>query len=160
MKRQTIGHVQEYGWSVKKVPADAEGPGFAYTVGLWHTHRSPELALFGLEVEPMHTMLNALGAKAASGTLLEDGQEHHDIIEGLPVALRTARGRWYPTFFGQATAFYQQPPLPFLQVLWPGSDGRFLWHPESSEVHRASQPQLWLSPSEHPIGAWTDLLYD
>lgn len=160
IEQQTIRHVQEHGWSVMKIPADAQGPGFAYTIGLWHSYRSPELAMFGLDVEPMHVMLNALGDKAATGAVLDDGQQHSDIIDGLPIALKAARGPWFSTFFGRALAFYQRPPLRVLQVLWPDADGRFLWHPESSAVHRASQPQLWLNPTNHPVGVWTDLFDD
>ncbi|WP_368051347.1 DUF4262 domain-containing protein [Micromonospora sp. C28SCA-DRY-2] len=33
----TIGHVQQHGWSVVTIPDDDKGPGWAYTIGLWHT---------------------------------------------------------------------------------------------------------------------------
>ncbi|UUU18957.1 hypothetical protein [Streptomyces sp. DSM 40750] len=40
-----------------------------------------------------------------------------------------------------------------LQVAWPDVDGCFLWEEQAEEGHRASQPQLWLLPSEHPVGS-------
>ncbi|MFJ7201726.1 MULTISPECIES: DUF4262 domain-containing protein [unclassified Streptomyces] len=49
------------------VPEDEIGPGFAYTIGLAHTHGGPELAMFGLDVHAMHRMLNTLGEKSAAG---------------------------------------------------------------------------------------------
>jgi hypothetical protein len=157
MDRRTVEQVQEYGWSVVMVPADDEGPAFAYTIGLWHTHGSPELAMFGLDVHMMQTLLNALGGKAASGTRLAADQEHHGIVEGAPVVLKDADLRWYRTFFGRAIAFYRRPPFPVLEVVWPDTDGSFPWQPGSDERYRRSQPQLWLTPAAHPEGVWTAL---
>lgn len=51
------------------IPEDDLGPGFAYTVGLWHTYRSPELTMFGLDIHLMHELLNRLGDGVATGSL-------------------------------------------------------------------------------------------
>jgi hypothetical protein len=155
VERAIIGNVQEHGWHVAMVPADEIGPGFAYTIGLAHTHGAPELAMFGLDVRGMHRMLNTLGEKAASGTVLVDGQEHHGVARDLAVRLRRADLRWYRTFFGRAIGFYRRPPFPVLQVAWPDTSGRFHWEEGVEQGHRDSQPQLWLPPAEHPVGVWT-----
>jgi hypothetical protein len=63
------GNVQQHGWHVVMVPEDEIGPGFAYTIGLAHTHCAPELAMFGLDIHAMHCMLNRLGAKSAAGAV-------------------------------------------------------------------------------------------
>ncbi|WP_264201768.1 DUF4262 domain-containing protein [Streptomyces antimicrobicus] len=44
MDQTVIEHVQQHGWHVVMVPEDEIGPGFAYTIGLAHTHGAPELA--------------------------------------------------------------------------------------------------------------------
>ncbi|MGQ4402745.1 DUF4262 domain-containing protein [Streptomyces hayashii] len=150
-----IENVQRYGWHVVMVPEDEVGPGFAYTIGLSHSHGAPELAMFGLDVRAMHRMLNRLGEKAAVGNVPADGQECPDVVEGRQVALRKVDLRWYRTFFGQAIGFYRRPPFPVLQVAWPDRDGRFHWQGQAEERHRESQPRLWLAPSEHPVGIWT-----
>ncbi|WP_428985179.1 DUF4262 domain-containing protein [Streptomyces hundungensis] len=49
-------NVQQHGWHVVMVPEDGVGPGFAYTIGLAHTHGGPELAMFGLDIHAMHRM--------------------------------------------------------------------------------------------------------
>ncbi|MFF4341493.1 DUF4262 domain-containing protein [Kitasatospora sp. NPDC001540] len=156
--RSTNVHIGEHGWSVIMVPADEEGPGFAYTVGLWHTHRRPELAMFGLDVQAMRAMLNLLGARAAAGEPLVAGRAYGDVVEGRPVVLRDVDRGWYREFLGMVIAHYRHPPVPVLQVLWPDADGAFPWQPESGEPYRAQQPQLWLPPAEHPAGVWTALL--
>ncbi|WP_330358825.1 DUF4262 domain-containing protein [Streptomyces chartreusis] len=153
-----IEHVQQHGWHVVMVPGDEIGPGFAYTIGLAHTHGGPELAMFGLDVRPMHRMLNRLGAKSAEGAVLADGQRHPDVVDGRQVELRQVDLRWYRTFFGRAIGFYRRPPFPVLQVAWPDADGRFHWDELSEDGHQQSQPQLWLPPREHPVGVWTSEL--
>ncbi|MBZ6256411.1 DUF4262 domain-containing protein [Streptomyces olivaceus] len=150
-----IENVQRHGWHVVMVPEDEVGPGFAYTIGLSHTHGAPELAMFGLDVDLMHRMLNRLGEKSAAGALLADGQKHPDVVDGDKVALRRVDLRWYRTFFGRAVWFYRRPPFPVLQVAWPDVAGRFHWDEQAEERHRESQPRLWLSPGEHPAGIWT-----
>ncbi|MCY0944828.1 DUF4262 domain-containing protein [Streptomyces antarcticus] len=150
-----IGNVKRHGWHVVMVPEDDSGPGFAYTIGLAHTHSAPELAMFGLEIHAMHRMLNRMGEKAAAGAVLADGQRHPDVVGGRHVALRQVDLRWYRTFLRQAIGFYRRPPFPVLQVAWPAADDRFHWDEQAEESHRESQPQLWLPPSEHPAGMWT-----
>lgn len=104
-----IENVRKHGWHVVMVPEDDIGPGFAYTIGLSHTHGAPELAMFGLDVHAMHRVLNRLGEKAA-GSTLADGQKHPDVVDGHEVALRKVDLRWYRTFFGRAIGFYRRPP--------------------------------------------------
>ena len=150
-----IENVQQHGWHVVMVPGDEIGPGFTYTIGLSHTHGGPELAMFGLDVHIMRHMLNRLGEKLVAGAVLADGQRHSDVAEGHQVSLRQVDLRWYRTFFGRAIGFYRRPPFPVLQVAWPDVDDRFHWEEHVAERHRESQPQLWLRPSEHPVGVWT-----
>ncbi|WP_406004969.1 DUF4262 domain-containing protein [Streptomyces sp. NBC_00637] len=152
-----IENVRKHGWHVVMVPEDDIGPGFAYTIGLSHTHGAPELAMFGLDVHAMHRVLNRLGEKAA-GSTLADGQKHPDVVDGHEVALRKVDLRWYRTFFGRAIGFYRRPPFPVLQVAWPDADARFHWEEQARQGHRESQPRLWLPPSEHPVGVWTSEL--
>ncbi|MGW5689051.1 DUF4262 domain-containing protein [Nonomuraea sp. NPDC003754] len=151
----TIEKVQEHGWQVVMIPHDEHGPGWAFTIGLWHHYRSPELAMFGLDIHDMQTCLNALGDKVAAGLTLEAGQEWHDIVDRHPVALKAVDHRWHRAFFGTAIDFYQRPPFPFLQVVWPAPDGVFPWQPEGDDRYRDHQPHLWLRPDEHLPGVWT-----
>ncbi|WP_345483334.1 DUF4262 domain-containing protein [Planotetraspora phitsanulokensis] len=146
--RRAVEHVQTRGWSVWMIPEDDVGPGFSYTVGLWHTYRSPELAMFGLDVHLMHELLNRLGDGIAAGEFVAAEQERRDLIERYPVVLKQVDMRWYREYFGRAIAFYRRPPFPILQVLWPDADGRFLWHPEYAERCRELQPSLWLWPGD------------
>ncbi|MFE9910747.1 DUF4262 domain-containing protein [Streptomyces clavifer] len=155
MDLTVIEHVRQHGWHVVMVPEDEIGPGFAYTVGLAHTHGGTELAMFGLNVHAMHRMLSALGEKSAAGEVLADGKSHPDVVHGYQVALRQTDRSWHRTFFGQAIGFYRRPPLPVLQVAWPDTEGRFHWDGQADERRRDSQPQLWFPSRGRPVGIWT-----
>lgn len=155
---QTIAKIREYGWQVMMIGADEHGPGWTFTIGLWHTHGLPELAMFGLDIYAMKACLNALGGQAVDGDPPKAGQLRHEVIKDYPVALKSADLRWYRAFFGSAIRFYRRPPFPVLQVVWPDRQGLFPWHSGSSEACRTLQPQLWLTPDSHPEGVWTQEL--
>ncbi|MEV6020353.1 DUF4262 domain-containing protein [Streptomyces sp. NPDC051997] len=149
----TVDTIHRHGWQVTMIPADDAGPGWAYTVGLWHQHRIPELAMFGLDVSMMQTLLNDLARRSIEGQALEADQERHDVAS-TPVVLKPVDYRWYKAFFGTAIGYYRKPPFPFLQVTWPNRDGAFSWQP-GGEGLLDHQPRLWLHPDEHPVGVWT-----
>ncbi|AYV32210.1 hypothetical protein EES41_36245 [Streptomyces sp. ADI95-16] len=148
-----VDAIRQHGWQVSMVPADGQGPGWAYTVGLWHRHRMPELAMFGLDVRLMQTILNDLSQRAVEGQPLEPGQEWHDVAS-VPLVLRPVDYRWYKAFFGTAISYYRKPPFPVLQVVWPNRDGAFPWQPGGEDA-LTHQPRLDLHPDEHPAGVWT-----
>ena len=152
---RTIVHISEYGWSVVLVHGDDGGPGWAYTIGLWHSHRTPELGMFGGDVYEMEAILNTLGRQAAEGEPPADGDRREAVVRGQAAAFRTVDPRWYQAMFKGALSFYRQPPLSFLQVVWPDQQGLFPWQPGTELPFRHSQPWLWLAPTQHPDGAWT-----
>ncbi|MBW8482399.1 DUF4262 domain-containing protein [Actinomadura parmotrematis] len=152
---RTIVHITQYGWSVVLVPGENDGPGWAYTLGLWHSHRVPELAMFGRDVYETEEILNGLGRAAAAGWRPADGDRRDDVVRGQAAAFRAADPRWYRALFRGVVDFYRVPPLPVMQVVWPDEDDLFPWQPGTELEFRHSQPWLWLHPRRHPAGRWT-----
>ncbi|MFB4314622.1 DUF4262 domain-containing protein [Actinomadura sp. 21ATH] len=155
---RTIVHISQYGWSMVLVPPVGDGPGWAYTVGLWHSLRSPELAMFGGDVYEMEEILNALGREAGRTGPPADGERRDDVVRGRPAAFRGVDPGWHERAFHGAVAFYRGRPLPFLQVVWPDQNGLYPWQPGTELPFRRSQPWLWLNPRQHPDGVWTQRL--
>src|SRR6266566_4941181 len=60
-------HIARVGWAVPAVCDDEQGPAWAYSVGIWHTHGGPELAMFGCPAESMAGIINAIGCQIADG---------------------------------------------------------------------------------------------
>lgn len=154
-----VWQVQEHGWSVVVVAAEHEQPGWAYSVGMWHTMRSPEVCMFGLRGRDMHAWLNAVGQQVEAGQPLRAGEERLGVLDGFPVTVRPVHPSWYVDLFGFALDFYRVPPgtLPMMQLSWPDRHGVFPWQPGAGERCRAHQPMLWVPKDDHPPGLWTRL---
>jgi hypothetical protein len=155
--QRIAGHVREHGWTVMGVAGDDRTPGWAYTIGLWHTLRSPEVAVFGLPTAVGMRAVNVLGAQIRDGAPIRPDERRADVLEDYDVVLRQVRPQWYRQFFGAGLDFYRVPPLPFAQLCWPDRRGRFGWEPDAEATCRTHQPMLWLSRDEHPDGFWADL---
>jgi hypothetical protein len=152
---RTIVHVTQFGWSVVLIPATDAGPGWAYTIGLGHSHGSPELAMFGGDIYEMEEVLGTLGRQGADGRLPSDGERREDVPRGWPVTFRAVDPRWHQAAFGGATAYYRSTPLTFLQVVWPDPKGLFPWDLGVDAAYLSAQPALWVEPKRHPEGTWT-----
>ncbi|MCT2585336.1 DUF4262 domain-containing protein [Actinophytocola gossypii] len=151
-----VWHVEEHGWGVVAVAEEDEVPGWAYSVGMWHTMRAPEVCMFGLRGRDMHVWVNAAGQQVRSGQPLRQGEERHGIIDGFPVLVRPVHPSWHDELFWLAVDFHRGP-VPAVQLVWPDRHGRFPWHPDAGERCRTHQPHLWLPREDHPPGVWTRL---
>ncbi len=151
---RTIVHITQYGWSVVLVQPDTDGPGWAYTIGLWHSHRVPELAMFGGDVYETEEVLNALGKQAAEGTprptanaATASSGAAGRVPGRRPALVRRAAPRRRRVLPASAAA---GPPGRLAQPARPVP---------LAAGHRpvvpARQPWLWLNPKQHPIGVWT-----
>ncbi|CAL9379960.1 MULTISPECIES: DUF4262 domain-containing protein [Streptomyces] len=155
--RRTAASVTEFGWHVMGVGANGSAPAdWAYSIGLWHTLRSPEICVFGLRVETMMSIVNTVGTAVREERPLEPDQRRDDILNGYQAAVRPVHPGWYLDFFGAGVDFYQAPPLPIAQLFWPDKAGRFPWEEEAEEYCRASQPLLWI-PKDETAGPWSGI---
>ncbi|OAI48434.1 hypothetical protein AYO44_06885 [Planctomycetaceae bacterium SCGC AG-212-F19] len=140
--RKLLADVQRHGWHVLGVESDDEGPGFAYSIGLFHTFRHPEIIVFGLAVKVMHPIINAIGELVRKGSQFEHLDEAGDVLGGYNVCFRTVERMHYREYLGYARWFYQGDDFPVLQCVWPDKQHRYPWHPEFNENLASRQPLL------------------
>jgi hypothetical protein len=86
-QRKVIHDVNTHGWHVICVTADGDNPGWAYSIGLFHSFRHPEVVIFGLGLGVMHRVVNLVGEAARAGTTLEDMSEA-DLLESFRCTFR------------------------------------------------------------------------
>ncbi|GAA2110645.1 hypothetical protein GCM10009780_65830 [Actinomadura alba] len=156
----TADLVARHGWSATAVHSDDGVPAWAYTIGMWHSLGSPEVAMFGLLLPDMQNWINKIGDQIRDGQPLHsDERPLHGILPGgYPLIIKPVHPGWYPFYFGTALRFYRHhPPLPIVQVVWPDQDGRFPWDEHAGVNCRANQPQLWLPPDQHAPSLWREL---
>lgn len=140
--RKLLADVEGHGWHVIGVEEDEEGPGFAYSIGLYHTFGHPEVIALGLPVRVLHRIITAVGEEVRSGKRFEHLDESGDVLEGYDVAFRAVERRHYPDYFCYARWFYRGDGFPALQCVWPDSARRYPWHPESDVAFARRQPLL------------------
>ena len=140
--RKLLADVEQHGLHVIGVEADEEGPGFAYSIGLYQAFGHPEVILLGLPIRVMHPILNGIGEQVKSGKRFGHLDESGDALDGFNVCFRTVERRHYRDYFGYASWFYRGDHFPALQCVWPDAYHRSPWHPAVSPDFVRRQPVL------------------
>jgi hypothetical protein len=150
-----IAHnIRETGWHIMGVTGD-DTPDWAYSIGMWHTLSGPDICMTGLPVENAMSLIWKIAMQVRDeGRGLAPEKLRLNVIEGYKVAIRPVHPTWYPAMFGAGLNFYQTPPWPLLQAIWPDRQGRFPWEEGADPERRDQQPFLWLDRNEHPDSMW------
>ena len=134
--------IAEFGWHVIMVPADDEGPSFAYSIGLFRTYGHPEVIVFGLPLATMHSILNTIGEEVRRGRRFDAGDRSDEILEGQPVAFGAIAAAHYDEYLGQAIRHYGGAVFPAIQCFWPTPAGLWPWQEGCPTGYVAAQPLL------------------
>ncbi|MGW4650208.1 DUF4262 domain-containing protein [Kitasatospora sp. NPDC004289] len=149
-----IAHVREHGWHVVGVSGGGEVPDWAFTVGLWHSYRIPEAAMFGLELHGLMHWVGDAAARIRDGASTEPGALLAGVIEGYQLRCQPVDPSWHHPLLGTSVGFYRRTPVPVVQLVWPDREHRWPSDEQASPACRA-QPNLQLPVDEHPKGVWT-----
>jgi hypothetical protein len=135
--------VKQYGWAVRHVLAGSlpTEPPFSYTVGL--TARGhPEVVIVGLSVKTSKAFLDLVVGQIDGGQHFESNQMTSELTDGGSVALihveDTSGLTAIDDTYGSVNA---------LQIVWPGSGGRYPWDTGYANAIEA-QPLLASIPSK------------
>jgi hypothetical protein len=137
---QVVHDVEKYGWHVIHVMADAEGPSFAYTIGLTERYGHPEIIVFGLPSTVTHPVLNQIGEAVKSGQRFDPGSASDAFLEGHACHFVAFPRAQYRAFLGYALWFYDGDGFPAVQCVWPDRAGRFPWSGSMEADLKALQP--------------------
>jgi hypothetical protein len=138
---QLVADIDRFGWTVMKVSNDA-GPNFAYSIGIFQTLKHPEIIMFGLALDTMHTIINDVGEHVRKGARFEAGATSSDFLEDFDVTFRTVPRHQYAGHLGWATWLYHGEEFPVLQLVYPDRERRWPWSDGATDGFRALQPVL------------------
>lgn len=159
--RTVMANIAKFGWHIVLIPDEPRTSGWVFSVGMWHTLGSPELAIFGMDHSDAAAAINDIGALVRGGRGIGPDAVFDDVLaEDRPLTFRPAHDSWYKPLFGYATWFGRRPPLPVAQVVWADVDGRFPWDAGVDDAYRFRQPSLWIPAAEHPQGRWSGTLIE
>jgi hypothetical protein len=136
----------EPGWKVMGIGAEKDSPGFAYTIGLFHNYKHPEIILFGLPIEIALTLLNDVGDRVKRGEVIQPNAVYTDLVQKYPVIFKPISSNDRDTreeLLGIAVRFYGHVNFPVLQFIWTDSKGKFPWEIDCEMKTKLSQPLAW-----------------
>jgi hypothetical protein len=147
-ERKVLHDVREHYVHIVLVTAgeQPDEPAFAYTVGLWHQARHPELVMSGQKSELMHRSLNAAVAWVRAGQRLSPGMAVEGVIGGFPVAVEEMT----PEAIDRTVTFsawFHRRTIDAVQLVWTDLNGIWPWQPGTHELTRERQPESWRIPS-------------
>lgn len=144
IQEKIYSDIDSIGWHVIKVPEDFEGPGFAYTVGLFKSYNHPELIIFGLPIEVMHKILNNICSLIQSGEEMKSDSIRDGVLKsGIHIKFKTASEEKLKDYVIQMKLFYQKN-IPTLQVLWPDKLNKLSDDDLCDAIVKNKQPRLYL----------------
>ena len=146
-----VDHVAEFGWSCMKVQEDDQGPGFAYTIGLWGTFNVPELIVFGLHPDVMHAVLANAVFAIEQGKREFDSARWEGLLDGYVCETRLFHSAYVAEYMGFAHWYRQYRgaagQIEAFQIFWPGVVDHLLpWQDGSDPSVIAAQPFHWEAP--------------
>ena len=155
-EQKVLDDVAQHGWHVIKVLETNDSPGWAFSIGLYRTFNHPEVVVFGLNDDLMHSVINSVGDDVRAGKRFEEGKQYSNLIEAYDCTFKTVNVVWYYQFLGYANWFYKGTDYPALQCIWPDKKSVFPWEPDFNPDWLWAQPLLF---HDDPISARTsDLL--
>jgi hypothetical protein len=140
--RRVLHDVAVHGWHVIRVPEQGRTPGWAFSVGLHHSYAHPEVIIFGLPLDGMQTLINAIGSDVVNGASHPAGSSSDRILEGYRCDFQPVARCWYEAFLGYAIWFYGGKEFPAMQCRWPDRDGHLPDHPDFDGTLWDLQPLL------------------
>jgi hypothetical protein len=140
--RKLLDDVDEFGVHIVHVPDDEEGPGYSFTIGLWHTFEQPEIVVFGMPEDVAHDLLNSLADDAAENKKFVADSRHDEVLVGYPVRFLAVPAERYAEYLGAAVWAYEGTAFPCVQLVWPDKQGRWPWDAGTRDGFAASQPVL------------------
>lgn len=141
-----LADIDEHGWHVVMVPDDEEGPGFAFTVGVYLRTLRPEILIMGLPIETSHRILNNIAGHLLRGGDLVPDQRYDTFAEGIQMQFKPVHASHFYEYLGCANWFYQSlgKPFPVYQCFWPDQQGRLPDEDGFDEGYRCRQLDLSL----------------
>jgi hypothetical protein len=128
-----LEQAETYGHATITVPPDADGAGYAFSVGAWRRFGAPEAVVIGMEPEMATVLIHAYVERARGGERFRPGQLYFDFFQGVPVTFERVYRGFYPEFFGSAFLLYDHGDFAATQIIVPTPQGKWPWQPDAPE---------------------------
>lgn len=142
LRDHLLAQAEERGNAVVRVPQDANGAGYAFSVGAWRRFGIAEAVVIGLPDEMGTVLVDAYVSRAAAGLRFRPGRLYEEFFSGVPVTVERVAREYYPEYFGSAFLLYPNGDFPAWQLIVPTPQGHWPWSPGAPAGFAAWQPVL------------------
>jgi hypothetical protein len=139
---KTKSDIEQFGLSVIIIEATDYLPSFAYSIGLWQKYHHPELIIFGLQIQTLHSIINDVAEFVKNGEVIQTGKTYDNIFENSKTEFINVDKRNLSDYFGTAIDFYNSKDFPALQLVWTDRNDKFPWQTDFEEDFLYKQPLL------------------
>ena len=139
---QTKINIEKFGLQVIMVNATDYSPSFAYSIGLYHTYKHPEIICFGLPNDLGHGIINDVAGLIKNGEKIKPSKNYDNIFKSSRAEFLEVNERNIDDYFGAALNFYQTTKFPALQLIWTDRNDKFPWEENFEEKFLHDQPLL------------------
>lgn len=131
-EEKIISDIDKYGWSIMHV-FDPTGklPNFSYSIGMYHSIKSPEVVVYGMDDDDARNLINTIGDFVKKGVIIEFNKPYKTFLEdSWPCIFLPVEQKNYDNHFGFDFWYYKSFNFPVLQCVWSDEKGRFPWEEE------------------------------
>jgi len=137
-----LSDIEEHGLHVIHVLEDENGPGFTYSIGLFHNYQHPEIIMIGLKKDLAHILINNIAYDVKQGQTYKSGTYYSAILDNYECLMLEVDRKNYDEYVGQAIRFYKNNDFPLLQCVYPTIKGAYPWEDTWPEDIKYLQPIL------------------
>ncbi|RRH98108.1 DUF4262 domain-containing protein [Mesorhizobium tamadayense] len=140
---KALADIEAYGCHILCVLEEEELPPFAYSVGIEHNFKVPELVIVGLKPELSQSIINEYCRRARNGERFGVGQRASGFLGGgFDCQFGAVHPDHYPEYFGWDIWFYDGLDFRDMQLVYPTSSGIWPWDAEADQWFCKQQPLL------------------
>ncbi len=145
-----IENVEKHGCQVNFIfdPDDVE-PDFSYSIGFSKSVQQPEIIVFGLPKNLMHSLVNRTLEQCRNGLQLKDGAAIDGLLDGHQCIAKSVHPSQIIEHYFNSAIWFNRTQLDTqmteaVQIVWPGAyNGKFPWDADCSEDVIEAQPALY-----------------
>lgn len=118
-------NIQKYGWQYQYVfDENGDKPSFAYSIGFYQSFSHPEVMIFGLKKEIMHTLLSSIASDIKNNVCFELDKRFSGLLNGgFETMFKQLRATEKSKFAGTALRYYGHD-IPVWVLFWPDRNNR------------------------------------
>ncbi len=120
MSQSIKENIEKFGWQCQYVfDHDGEKEGFSYSIGFEESYDHPEIMIFGLAKETMHSVLSDIAEDIKEGLVIEPNKKISGILSGdYEVLFKPIVAVNIPEYAGIASDYYSKPFRIYI-MFWP-----------------------------------------